>query len=169
MSSSGTWWFKAKVVYFWYQILEACTIEENVQIATDRTHKFNVPNVPVFPKIPLANVVVDNLHMLWVGDVLIDMLIEELSVLDKVNKSLWVHSTEVLTHLMAYEAALKSIGIPGSSFWLGASLKKLKWKTLTGPEKLHLFTNFTIADHFLDPFMCPFCNSHNKELRNTTL
>jgi len=129
--------------------LGARTIEENVRIATDRTHQFNVSNVPVFPKIPLANVVVDNLHMfLRVADVLIDMLINALRVLDKVNKSLRVHSTEGLTHLMAFEAALKSIGIPGFSFWVGETSKKLKWRTLTGPEKLRLFANFTIADHF---------------------
>ena len=41
---------------------------------------------------------------LWVADVLIDMRINALRVLDK---SLWVHSTEDLTHLMAFDVALK--------------------------------------------------------------
>ena len=44
----------------------ARTIEENKQIAESKTHKFNVSNVPLFLKIPLINVVVDNLHMFCV-------------------------------------------------------------------------------------------------------
>ena len=96
------------------------TIEENKRIADNKTHEFNVSNVPLFPKIPLTNVVVDNLHMfLHVSDLLIDMVIGELRALDKVNQSLQVCSTEGLTHLASYETALKSIGISGFSFWVG--------------------------------------------------
>ena len=33
-------------------------------------------------------------------------------------------------------------------FWVGENSKKLKWRTLTGLEKLRLFTKLNIADHF---------------------
>ena len=88
------------------------TQEHEPLIAQSKTHKFNVSNVPLLPKIPLINVVVDNLHMfLRVADLLIDMVIGELCALDKVNQSLRVRSLEGLTHLASNEAALKSIGI----------------------------------------------------------
>jgi len=61
----------------------ARTIEENKRIADNKTHEFNVSNVPLFPKIPLTNVVIDNLHMfLRASDVLIDLLIGELRAFD---------------------------------------------------------------------------------------
>jgi len=41
----------------------AQTIEENKEIADSKTQKFNASTVPLFLKIPLANVVIDNLHM----------------------------------------------------------------------------------------------------------
>jgi len=70
-----------------------------------------------FPKIALQNVVVINLHMfLRVADVLIDLLIEELRVLDWVGESTKLKSTEGLTNLTTYEAALKAIGICGFLF-----------------------------------------------------
>ena len=57
----------------------ARTIEENVQLGGRSTAKFNVSHVPLFPKIPLTRVIVDNLHMfLRVSDVLIDLFIVEL-------------------------------------------------------------------------------------------
>ena len=38
--------------------------------------------------------------------------------------------------------------IPGYTFWIGRESKKLKWKTLTGPEKLILFCNINIPEMF---------------------
>ena len=50
------------------------------------------------------------------------------------------------THLAAFEIVLKGIGISGYTFWVGRESKKLKWRTLTGPEKLIVFRNLRIAD-----------------------
>ena len=46
---------------------------------------------------------------LRVADVLIDMLIGALRTLDRINQSLRIRSLDGLTHLAAYEAALKMI------------------------------------------------------------
>jgi len=63
-------------------------IEENSDLGTQHVKIFNVSYPPLFPKIPLKNVVVDNLHIfLRVADILIDLLIGELRVLDRVSKS----------------------------------------------------------------------------------
>jgi len=53
-------------------------------------------------------------------------------------------------HQTIYEAALKSIAILGFSFWIGEASKKLKWRMLTGPETLHLFSKLNIATQFPD-------------------
>ena len=57
------------------------TIEENVRLSCLQKlrKKFNVSHTPLFPTIPLCNVVIDNLHFfLRVSDVLVDMLNGEL-------------------------------------------------------------------------------------------
>lgn len=61
--------------------LGATTIEENEQLSQQPKSKnrFNVSQAPLFPTIPLTNVVIDNLHLfLRVFDVLIRLLIDEL-------------------------------------------------------------------------------------------
>ena len=131
--------------------LGARTIEENVNLASKRSKKYNVSHPPIFPKIPLNHVVLDNLHLfLRVADVLIDMLIGALRTLDRINQSLRIHSLDGLTHLAAYESALKRIGISGFSFYIGKNSQKLKWRSLTGPEKVLLFTKLNLIEHFPD-------------------
>lgn len=98
--------------------------------------------------IPLTKVVVDNLHMfLRVTDASIDLLLLELRRLDSIER-LNRKSLDRLHHLKKYEEALKVIGIRGSNFWIGKESKKLKWRTLTGPEKLLLFDNINLCELF---------------------
>ena len=40
------------------------------------------------------------------------------------------------------------MGISGYSFWVGKESKKLKWRTLTGPEKLLVFKNINLPEMF---------------------
>ena len=40
------------------------------------------------------------------------------------------------------------MGILGYTFWIGRKSKTLKWRTLTGPEKLLLFRNINIPEMF---------------------
>ena len=128
----------------------ARTIEENVRIARTRSKKsFNVSNEPIFPMIPLTRVVVDNLHMfLRVSDTLIDLLLLELKRLDSIDKALKVRTLDSLQYLKLYESTLKMIGINGFAFWIGKESKKLKYRTLTGPEKLLLFKKLKLAETF---------------------
>ena len=129
----------------------ARTIEETIQIAGSRSKKYNVSHPPIFPMIPLTRVVVDNLHMfLRVGDTLINMLINTLRTMDRVNQSLHVRSLTGLTHLAAFENRIKELGVSGYSFYIGKESKKLKWRSLTGPEKLKVFSNINLVDLFPD-------------------
>ena len=127
----------------------ARTIEENKAIARSRCKKYNVTFEPIFDTIPLTHVVVDNLHMfLRVADTIIDLFLLELRRLDKIEKATKIASLEKLQYIRKYETTLKSLGISGFSFWIGRESKKLKWRTLTGPEKLILFENINLLVTF---------------------
>ena len=131
--------------------LGARTIEENIRIASSRAKEFNVSRCPIFCTIPLVRVVVDNLHMfLRVADTLVDLLIGSLRTLDRVNQSLRVRSLDGLTHLATFESSLKRMGIVGYSFWIGKDSQRLKWRSLTGPEKLIVFSKINIPELFPD-------------------
>ena len=49
-------------------------------------------------------------------------------------------------HLASYEEFISSLGISGFSFYIGETSKQLKCRSLTGPEKLKLFSAIKIAD-----------------------
>ena len=129
----------------------ARTIEETIEIANSHRKRFNVSHLPIFPMIPLTRVVVDNLHMfLRVGDTLIDMLISSLRTMDRINQTLHVRSLSRFTHLTAFENKVKELGVSGYSFYIGKESKKLKWRSLTGPEKLKVFSNINLVELFPD-------------------
>jgi len=128
----------------------ARTIDENVTNAEKRGRKkFNVSHTPLFPMIPLSRVVIDNLHLfLRVADVLIDLLIVELKRHDAIEKVKKFSSfdPEKFRHLDKFQNIVSSLGVPGYAFYVVKDSKRLKSRTLTGPEKLKLFRNICIAD-----------------------
>ena len=87
---------------------------------------------------------------LRVADTLVDLLIDALHTMDKVNQSLHVRSLEGLTNLKKFENSLKELRVSGFNFWIGHTSKTLKWRSLTGPEKLIVFSNLKIIDLFPD-------------------
>ena len=71
--------------------LGARTIEENTQLSRKSKKQFNVSRPPLFPTIPLKNVVIDNLHMfIRVSDVLFNLLIVELKRQDAIEKLIYI-------------------------------------------------------------------------------
>ena len=99
--------------------------------------KFNVSRAPLFPTIPLQNVVIDNLHLfLRVSHVLINHLIEELHRHNAIDKT---------KRFATFTVSRYKHGIPNYRFWIGQTSKQLKWRTLTGPEKLKLFDHINIT------------------------
>lgn len=82
---------------------------------------------------------------LRVGDTLIDLFNAELRKMNNVDKSLHVRSLDGLSHLATYQNSLQQMEISGFSFWIGKESKILKWRTLTGPEKLIVFSKINIS------------------------
>ena len=127
----------------------ARTIQENKELSSRPKSKkqFNVSNPPLFPNIPLVNVVIDNLHLfLRVSDVLINHLIEEFRRQDAIDKVKTFSSFETskYKHLQEFERYVAGFGIPNYRFYTGRLSKQLKWRTLIGPEKLKLFKHISI-------------------------
>ena len=119
----------------------ARTVQENIEPSGKPRSKkqYNVSHPPLFPMIPLHNVVVDNLHVfLRVSDVLINLLLvdikraDAIERLNKFNK----FDSEKYKHLDAYQNFVSSLGVPGYKFWIGQNSKQLKIRSLTGPEQL---------------------------------
>ena len=61
-----------------------------------------------------------------------------------------MRSLEGLTNLKKFENSLKELGVSGYNFWIGQTSKTLKWRSLTGPEKLIVFSKLKIIDLFPD-------------------
>lgn len=100
--------------------------EENLKLASTQKKQFSVARNPLFPSIPLHNVVIDNLHLfLRVSDVLVDLLLGKLVALDGLAKS---HEAKV--HVARFVAFVASIGISGFDVQVESS--KMKWRTFTG-------------------------------------
>ncbi len=133
--------------------LGARTVEENIELSsrtrTRHSKSYNVSRPPLFPTIPLTNVVIDNLHLfLRVSDVLIDLLILELRRQDSIEKTRKFSNFDVkkCAHLGRYQEFVASLGISGYNFYVGKASKQLKCRTLTGPEKLKLLSRINIQE-----------------------
>ena len=101
-------------------------VQEN-DFASQRGKKFNVSHPPLFPTIPLTNVVIDNLHLfLWVAEVLINLLITELKHQDAIEKVRNFSSFDPLKYLDGYQKYISSLRIPDFQFYVGRASKQLK-------------------------------------------
>lgn len=129
----------------------ARTIDENQRIGEQSRKQYNISNPPLFPTIPLKNVVIDNLHLfLRVSDVLIDLLIVELRRQDAIEKVKKFSSTDLTRykHIQSYQNFISSLGIPGFEFYIGRSSKELKYHSLTGPDKLKLVKELIFKPYY---------------------
>ena len=126
----------------------ARTIKE-IQSFSKRTQK-NCKFEPIFPFIPLSRVMIDTLHLyLRIADVLIENLIQELRVLDTIDKTTLFKAgafcREKHKYMSKYESFLAEIGI-NFKWFVNKDSRKLEYRDLTGPEKLLLFQKINILD-----------------------
>ena len=112
--------------------LGARTIEENELLSQEPKSKkrFNVSQAPLFPTIPLTNVVIDNLHLfLRVFDVLIRLLIDELKRQDAIaaaKKFTGAFNISKYKHCKGLEYFVGQLGIPDYRFMLDRPQDSLK-------------------------------------------
>ena len=115
-----------------------------------RGEKCNVKHSPLFPTIPLDHVVIDSLHLfLRIADNLINLLILEFRRLDAIDKKKSFNDgfeRSKYTHMAGWESYLNDHLKISFNWYVCKDSKKLKWRDLTGPEKLKLFRNVNICN-----------------------
>lgn len=84
---------------------------------------------------------------LRVADVLMNLLIVELRAQDATQITKFKsYDPSKYKHCDRFQRFVANLGIPGYSFYIGQTSKRLKIQTLTGPEKLKVFRHIQIAD-----------------------
>ena len=137
-----------------WSLLDSCkgarSVEEIKEKSKPRSYgeRYNVKHSPLFPSIPLDHVVIDSLHLfLRISDNLINLLILEIRRQDSIEKKKTFNEgldMSKLTHMARWESYLNdTLKIPFHWFVCKDS-KKLKWRDLTGPEKIRLFRSVDI-------------------------
>ena len=132
----------------------ARTIEEIQKLAMLKKNKTNEKygciQQPLFTSIPIDKVVPDILHLfLRISDVLINLLILELRRLDGIEKSkLQSFNRSVAVNVSNYEKFLNETCKVSFHMYVDKDSKALKWRDLTGPEKLKLFNQIDIPKFF---------------------
>ena len=112
-----------------------------------RAKKYNCNSCPFFDFIPMDHVIIDTLHLfLRISDNLFELLIRELKrqdAIDKVKTFPCGFNREKYKHMAGYEHFLRQTGV--SFEWrVESNTKKLEYRDLTGPEKLHVIQNINI-------------------------
>jgi len=102
--------------------------------------------------IKIKNVIPDILHLyLRISDLLINLLILELRRMDGIVKTTTkVTNLTALKNIVKYEQFLKEQCKISFHFYTEKESKQLKWRDLTGTEKLKLFKKIKITNLFPD-------------------
>ena len=134
----------------------ARTIGEIQKLAVLKKNKTNKKygciRQPLFTSIPVYKVIPDVLHLfLRITDVLINLLILELRRLDGIQKSqLQSFNKSATINITNYEKILNETCKISFHMYVDKDSKALKWRDLTGPEKLKLFNHIDIPKLFPD-------------------
>ena len=129
----------------------ARTIAE-IQKLSKSAHKKGVETYgclrqPLFPSIAVDHIVPDILHLfLRISDVLINLLILELRRQDGLKKK--SKSSSTMPQVTVYEQFLNDECKVSFHFYSDKVTKETKWRDLTGPEKVKLFSKISIQTLF---------------------
>lgn len=131
-------------------------IEACAKLPKKSKKKFNCSNPPIFPSISISHVVIDNLHLfLRIADTLINLLILDARRLDAIDSLRTIPEFDRLkyTYCSHLEKCFRDVGVVGFQFYVGRDSKKLKWPTLSGPQKHRLFSKVCVSEILpeLDP------------------
>lgn len=107
--------------------------------------KYGCIHEPIFPSIPIDCAIPDILHLfLRISDTLINILILELRRMDRIEKL----RKKEFKHLNTYITYLNINCKICFHMYVDKESNVLKWRDLTGPEKLKLFASINIPELF---------------------
>jgi len=130
---------------------ELRTIEEIQMLAKKKKgSKYGCIRQPLFPSIPVDHVIPDILHLfLRISDVLINMLIFGLRRLDGLENFRGTEFKQAKAkNLDQYITFLNTSCKISFHMYADKESKQLKWRDLTGPEKVKLFRSIRIPELF---------------------
>ena len=124
-------------------------IVEKCKLGKRNKNRYNCKNPPLFPFIPIKQVIIDTLHLFHrISDKLTYLLIRDLRIHDATH-------TMKTPYLKIYETFVNEECKVRFKFNQDRDSKEVKYRDLTGPEKVRLFKNITI------PLIFP--DLHNKD------
>ena len=137
----------------WSSVEEgARTIDEIQKLALKKKKdlKYGCIHEPIFPSIPVDRVIPDILHLfLRISDILINMLILELRRMDGIEKlKTKEFKQSTVKNLNTYITYLNINCKICFHMYVDKDSNVLKWRDLTGPEKLKLFASIKIPELF---------------------
>lgn len=119
-------------------------IMEKCKLGKRNKNRYNCKQAPLFPFIPIKRVMIDTLHLfLRISDKLTDLLIRDLRIHDATNTT-----DQKLTYLEQYETFVNKKYKIRFKFSEDRDSKDIKYRDLTGPEKVRLFQNINIPATF---------------------
>ena len=127
------------------------TVEQITEMAAAKgslKSKYGCKHLPLFPSIPITNVISDTLHLfLRVTDTLQNLLIVELRRQDAIEKKISFNDFDKkkYSHMATYEKFLNNVCGIDFHWSIDKETKKLRWRDLTGPEKTQLLSKINIA------------------------
>ena len=128
----------------------ARTVEEIQKLALEKKRglKYGCIQQPLFPAIPVDHVVPDILHLfLRISDVLVNLLILDLRTMDAIEKCRSTESKQATSkNLDKYITYLNENCKICFHMYVDKESKNLKWRDLTGPQKLKLFKSTKIVE-----------------------
>ena len=117
-------------------------IMQKCKLGKRNKDRYNCRHPPLFPFIPIKQVIIDTLHLfLRISDKLTDLLIRDLRIQDST-------STSQPPYLKPYEIFLNEKCKIRFRFTEDRDSKEVKYRDLTGPEKVRLFKNIDIPSIF---------------------
>lgn len=124
------------------------TIEEIQQLALRK--KYGCIQQPIFPSIPIDHVIPDILHLfLRISDVLINLLILGLRRMDGIEKFRESEFKQTKAKNLDQYITFLNVNCKISfHMYVDKESKHLKWRDLTGPEKVRLFKAIKIPELF---------------------
>ncbi len=102
---------------------------------------------PLWPTIPIENVVIDTLHLfLRITDNLQNLLILELRQQDHTEKKITFTDLNMqkMKYMESFQTFVNDQCKINFQWFIDKETKKLKWRDFTGPEKLTLFSKINI-------------------------
>lgn len=121
-------------------------IKEKSVLGKKNKERFSCCRAPLFPFIPMEQVVIDTLHLfLRIADILINLLIRDLRIKDGINKASDIPCD---SYSKSYEKYLNDVCKIRFKWNIDKESKEIKYRDLTGPEKVRLFKNIDIPIWF---------------------